>query len=157
MRTVVTGPTLLHCSYRALRRFTSEVRLCCTLRVNGGTNQNPRADYRMGLSPNPHVPRNSQNGGRKVSLLNFGQMFWDHKNNRTTFAKAPNEWTQIKHYVWSSSGLITVVLITLLGISGLTFVCELSGDLVWPKVEIWQRNRLFLVVGRWLIAWVLID
>ena len=93
-----------------------------------GANKNPHMGSRLGLSPDHHVP--PQRGSKSLPLKfqsngwNIHKMsrqhIWEHigwlqsdasaMNNRTTFAKAPNEWTQIgAQYVRSLSGLITIL------------------------------------------------
>ena len=97
-------------------------------------NRNPWMGYRMGLSI-PQRPPISQSGGWKVSHLSCSQTVGDRRNGQLStcdktfsgsecmpwtkqshgFRQGP-EWVnagRTQYYVWSSSGLITIVVMTL--------------------------------------------
>ena len=100
-----------------------------------GATKNSYTSYQMGLSSTLHVSLTPPNRGaspppwklqpkgwRSTKMLK--QHIWEHTawlwsdamNNRTAFANAANEWTQIENSMWyvrSSSGLISIVLMTL--------------------------------------------
>ena len=103
-----------------------------------GANSNPWAAYRMGLSPTPRPP-NPQTGGRKDSLSNCIQLVID-RQKECQISKLENTYSlpgcEVCHeqsyslrqspkwvnadrvqYVRSSSGLITIVVITLFFLS----------------------------------------
>ena len=86
----------------------------------------------VGLSngpiPDPPRPEPPKAGGRKVSQIAAEYLEIDENVDRArlitfsgsevipwlshSFRQAPSEWAQIEPYVWSSSGLITILEMT---------------------------------------------